>query len=461
MHRTPRRAARAILVLATVVLGLALGAAPAASAEPDERAEPARDTAALREAVDAAAADVHARVVHWRRDIHAHPELSNREERTAALVAAHLEALGLDAVRTGIAHTGVVGVLRGGGPGAADGPVVALRADMDALPVTEKTGLPFASEKRATYRGREVGVMHACGHDAHTAMLMGVAEILVGLRAQLPGTLLFVFQPAEEGAPPGEEGGAELMLAEGAFDDPAPDAVFGLHVTARQPFGVIGVRAGGTMASSDRLTLRVRGSQTHAAYPWDGVDPIAVASRIVLALQALPARQVDTRIPSIVSFGAIHGGVRNNIIPDEVELLGTIRALSPEVQEALHARVRHMAGKIAESAGATVEVEIERGYPITWNDPALTRRVRPVLRRVAGDDRLVEPLPWTGAEDFSYFQQRAPGVYFFLGIVPPDVPLEDAAPNHSPYFTVDEDALRVGVRALAHVAVDTLLRGAP
>ena len=430
MHPTPKLA---------VALALVALAGPAGAEE------------ALREVVDAAARDVAPRVVTWRRDLHRHPELSNREVRTAGVVADHLRSLGLE-VRTEVAHTGVVGVLRGTG----DGPVVALRADMDALPVTEETGLPFASSVRSTYRGREVGVMHACGHDAHTAILMGVAQVLTDVREQLPGSVVFVFQPAEEGPPPGEEGGASLMLEQGAFDDPEPDVVYGLHVTSRQAFGEIGLVSGGAMASSDRMTLVVKGSQTHAAYPWNGVDPIAVAAQIVLALQALPARQVDARIGSIVSFGAIHGGVRNNIIPDEVELLGTIRALSPEVREELHARVRRTATKIAESAGATVDLEIHHGNPITWNDPALARRIEPTLARVAGPGKLVHPLPWTGAEDFSRYQERVPGVFFFLGINPPDVALADAAPNHSPRFLVDEDALEVGVRALAHLTVDTL-----
>jgi len=409
----------------------------------------------LREAVDAHARAATPRVIEWRRDIHEHPELSNRELRTAKLAADHLRSLGLDEVRTEVAHTGVVGVLRGGRPG----PVVALRADMDALPVTEEVDLPFASTVRTTYLGREVGVMHACGHDAHTAILMGVAEALAASRERLPGTVLFLFQPAEEGAPPGEEGGADLMLKEGAFDAPEPDAVFGLHVTPRHPVGEIAVRPGGAMASSDTLEIVVRGSQTHAAYPWLGIDPIAVASRIVLALHAIPARQVDTRIPSVVSIGAIHGGVRHNIIPDEVELLGTIRALDPEMRAALHDRVRHTARTIAESAGAEARVAIDRGYPITWNDPELVETVRPTLERVAGPGGVVPGLPATGAEDFSYFQQRVPGVYFWLGIRPPDVSAEEAAPNHSPRFFVDESGLGLGVRALAQLAVDTLEAG--
>jgi amidohydrolase len=411
---------------------------------------------ALRDAVDRAARAVVPQMIAWRRDLHEHPELGNREVRTAALVAKHLKRLGF-AVRTGVAHTGVVAVLRG----AAERPVVALRADMDALPVTEETGLSFASHVRTTYLGREVGVMHACGHDAHTAILLGVADALASVRDQLPGTVLFVFQPAEEGPPPGERGGASLMLEEGAFADPVPDVVFGLHVTSMQKFGEIGLVSGAAMASSDRLTVRVNGRSTHAAYPWKGVDPIALASQIALALEALPGRQVDARIPSLVSFGMIHGGVRYNIIPDQVELSGTIRAFGSEVREQLHERIRRTARGIAESAGATAEVEIVPGNPITWNDPDLTRRVRPTLERVAGPGRLIEPLPWTGAEDFSRYQERVPGVFFFLGTNPPGVDPADAEPNHSPRFLLDETALEVGVRALAQLTTDTLAGGWP
>jgi len=405
----------------------------------------------LREAVDRAAHAAMPRVIEWRRDLHEHPELSNREKRTSAIVAKQLRKLGLR-VRTGVAHTGVVAVLRG----SAERPVVALRADMDALPVTEETGLPFASRARTTYQGHEVGVMHACGHDAHTAILLGVAEALASARDRLPGTVLFLFQPAEEGPPTGERGGAKLMLEEGAFDDPAPDAVFGLHVSAFQNSGEIGVVPGAAMASSDRLTVRVKGRGAHAGYPWRGIDPIPVAAQIVLALEALPARQVDARVGSVVSFGAIRGGVRYNIIPDEVELQGTIRALGKEVREQLHERVQRTAKGIAESAGATAEVQIDQGNLITWNDPDLVARIRPTLERVAGHERVVEPLPWTGAEDFSRYLERVPGVFFFLGTNPPGVALADAAPNHSPRFLLDEGALETGVRALAQLAVDTL-----
>jgi amidohydrolase len=435
---TGRVLARSQLALSLSALALSLPA-PAAGESGDLSAE-----------IDRRAAAGEARVIEWRRDLHRHPELSNREVRTARVVAAQLKALGLE-VRTGVAHTGVVGMLRG----SRAEPVVALRADMDALPVTERSGLPFASDVRTSYLGREVGVMHACGHDAHTAILLGVAEVLAGLRERLPGSVLFLFQPAEEGAPPGEEGGAKLMVAEGALEA-SPGAIFGLHVVPQLEVGEIGVRSGGAMASSDRLHIRVRGRQTHAAYPWLGVDPITAASRIVLALQALPARRVDTRIPAVVSIGAIHGGVRHNIIPDEVELLGTIRALAPELRGELHEQVRRTAEKTAEAAGASAEVDIRLGYPITWNDPSLLARMRPTLQRVAGADRVRESLPRTGAEDFSFFQEHAPGLYFWLGIRPSGVAAADAAPNHSPEFSLDEAALRLGVRALSSLAVDWL-----
>jgi amidohydrolase len=426
----------------------ALVLAPGGAAEETPKAD-------LASEIDRRAAGVEKQVVSWRRDIHQHPELSNRELRTARLVAGHLEELGFD-VRRGVAHTGVVGVLRGGSPG----PTVALRADMDALPVTEEVDVPFASKVRTNYLGREVGVMHACGHDAHTAILLGVADVLAGVRERLRGTVVFLFQPAEEGAPPGEEGGARLMVAEGALDDPRPDAVFGLHVTPQNRVGEIAYRPGGAMASSDRLMITVKGRQTHAAYPWLGVDPIAVASRIVLALEAIPARRVDTRIPAVVSIGAIHGGVRHNIIPEQVELLGTIRALDPELRHELHEKVRRTAVGIARSADAEAEVEIVLGYPITINDPELVAQMIPTLERIAGRDRVVRALPRTGAEDFAFYQERAPGFYLWLGVRPPDVSEEEAAPNHSPHFFVDEGALPLGVRALAGLAADFLESGA-
>jgi amidohydrolase len=444
MTSDTRRRARAAL---PARVGVCLLAVPAVMAGPAAASD-------LAAAIDRVAAAVEPRVIAWRRDIHQHPELSNREHRTGALVGDHLEALGLE-VRRGVAHTGVVGLLRG----PAGGKVVALRADMDALPVTEATDLPFASVERATYLGREVGVMHACGHDAHTAILMGVAEVLAGVRERLPGSVVFVFQPAEEGPPEGEAGGAELMLAEGVFDDPAPQAVFGLHTTHQHPVGALAFTEGAAMAGSDRLTIRVRGRQTHAAYPWQGVDPIAVAARLVTALHAIPAREVDARIASVVSIGAIHGGVRHNIIPDEVELLGTIRSLSPEQRALLLEKVHRTTAGIAASAGAEASVEISEGNPITYNEPALTRRMLPTLERVAGADRVLTVLPATGAEDFAYYQQRVPGLFFWLGVRDPAVAASQAAPNHSPGFLVDERALLLGVRALSRLAIDFLAPG--
>ena len=401
--------------------------------------------------VDRRAAQVNGKVVAWRRDIHANPELSNRETRTAELVAQHLRSLGIE-VRTGVAHTGVVGVLRGGRPG----PVVALRADMDALPVTEEVDVPFASKVRATYNGQEVGVMHACGHDTHVAMLMGAAEVLAGVRRDLPGTVVFIFQPAEEGPPAGERGGAELMIAEGALENPKPAAIFGLHVLP-YPAGEIRYRPGGAMASSDGFRIVVRGRQTHGAQPWAGVDPIVVAAQVVMGLQTITSRQVDiTAAPAIVTVGVINGGVRNNIIPDSVVMLGTIRTFDAIVRRDIHERVRRTAESIAQSAGATARVVIDTGPPVTYNDPALTERMLPTLRQVAGAANVRLSLPLTPAEDFSRYQERIPGLFFFLGITPPGADPRTVAANHSPRFFVDEAALPVGVRALAHIAVDYL-----
>ena len=322
-------------------------------------------------------------------------------------------------------------------------------------PSPKKTRLPFASRVRTEYQGRDVGVMHACGHDAHTAILLGVAEVLAGMREELPGSVLFIFQPAEEGAPPGEEGGADLMIAEGVFANPTPGAVFGLHVVPQHEAGEIAYRSRGAMASSDRLEITIRGRQTHAAYPWLGVDPITVAAQTILALQALPARRVDARVPAVVSIGRVAGGVRSNIIPESVELEGTIRSLEPSVRQELHRLVRITAEGIAETNGARAEVTIHDGYPVTWNDPELVRETLPTLEGVA-PGRVIEALPRTGAEDFAYFSQEVPGFYFWLGIRSPGTRPEDAAPNHSPLFRVDEDALELGVRALANVAVDWL-----
>ena len=403
----------------------------------------------LTREIDQRAALIEDQVIAWRRDIHQHPELGNREFRTAQLVADHLIGLGME-VQTEVAHTGVVAVLRGGKPG----PVVALRADMDALPVTEAVDLPFASKVTTVYAGREVGVMHACGHDNHTAILMGVAQVLAEVRDELPGTVKFIFQPAEEGAPAGEEGGADLMIREGVLEDPVPEVIFGLHAFPGE-VGTIGYRPGGALASSDGLRIVVRGKQTHGAMPWGGVDPIVVASQIVLGLQTIASRQLDiTRAASIVTIGSIHGGVRGNIIPDEVEMVGTIRSLDPEMREEIHRRVKHTAERIAESGGATAEVQIGWGYPVTVNDPALTEQMIPTLKRVGGDDKVFLNRPITGAEDFSYFAQQIPGLYLSLGVTPRGADMDTVAVNHSPKFYADEEALLVGVRVLANLVVD-------
>jgi len=404
----------------------------------------------LHDRIDRAASEVMSKVIGWRRDLHRHPELGNREVRTAGIVAEHLRQLGLE-VRTGIARTGVVGVLRGGKPGK----VVALRADMDALPVTEETGLPFASTERAEYDGREVGVMHACGHDAHTSMLMGAAEVLAGLRDELPGTVVFIFQPAEEGAPSGEDGGAAVMIAEGVLDDPKVDAIFGLHVF---PFeaGAIQVRPGGFMAGGDTLDIRVKGRQTHGALPWQGVDPIVVASQVVLGLQTIISRQSDlTSAPAVITLGIFQAGNRSNIIPDEARLVGTIRTFDQEMRREIHERVKRTASGIAEAAGTTAEVTITPGNPITYNDPTLTAQIAPSLARVT-TSFLPSPPVTTTSEDFSEYQQRVHGVFCFLGVAPKGLEPAKVEPNHSPRFMVEEGALATGVRALASVAADYL-----
>jgi len=402
--------------------------------------------------IDTHCAALEDQLIAWRRDFHAHPELSNREFRTSSVVAQYLRSLGLE-VQEHVAHTGVVGLLKG----ALPGPVVALRADMDALPVAEEVDLPFASQVTTEYEGKTVSVMHACGHDAHTAILMTVATVLTAQRSQIAGSIKFIFQPAEEQAPRGEEGGAELMIKEGVLENPAPDAIFGLHVIAGIPTGKIGYRSGPTMASSDTMRITVEGCQCHGAMPWMGIDPIVVASQVVMGLQTIESRQVDvTHEPSIISVGSIHGGVRDNIIPDRVELLGTIRTFDERMRSDIASRVERTATHIAQSSGATAKVEVERGYDVTINHPALTAQMVPTLERVAGTDQVFISPKLTGAEDFSRYQQKIPGFFFFLGITPADVPREQVASNHSPRFYIDESGLLLGARALAHLAIDYL-----
>jgi amidohydrolase len=399
-----------------------------------------------------AVAAVEPKVIAWRRDIHQHPELSNRELHTSKLVAAHLKSLGIE-VTTGVAHTGVVGVLRGARPG----PVIALRADMDALPVTEPAGLPFASKERVKLPYGEVGVMHACGHDAHTAMLMGAAEVLAGMRAELPGTVKFIFQPAEEGPPEGERGGSALMIEEDVLKNaPVPSAIFGIHVWPGEP-GTISYRARGQMAAADALTIVVKGVQTHGAQPWHGVDPIITSAQMMTALQMIPSRQLNvTTAPAVITIGAIHGGVRGNILPDKVEMKGTIRTFDTAMRDDLLERVKRIARTIAESAGATAEVTIDPYAPVTYNDPQLITRLQSALARAAGPDKIREMQLVMGSEDFSHYTRVIPGLFVFLGINKPGVPPGAAAENHSPDFFVNEDALATGVRALTLVALDYL-----
>ncbi len=419
----------------------------------------AQDPAAIYSSVDASAKTLQTKVRDWRRDIHEHPELGNRETRTAAKVAVHLKALGLENIRTGVAHTGVTAVLRGGKPG----PRLALRADMDALPVTETADVPFASKVVTEFRGEKTGVMHACGHDSHTAILMGVAEALAARRVELPGEVLFVFQPAEEGPPEGEEGGASMMLKEGVFRDFKPDAVFGLHVWSMLQAGKVGYRSGPAMAASDRFELTVIGRQTHGSLPWGGVDPIAAAAEIVSSAQHIVSRRTDiSRLPAVVTFGAIKGGIRYNIIPDRVELTGTIRTFDENVRKAIFADLANVATHVAAAHGATIEARIpaDAGNPVTANDPALVARMLPSLKRAAGEANVVEMPVVMAAEDFALYAKEVPGLFFFVGATPVGQDPARAPSNHSPAFFLDETALDVGLRTLLTASLD-FLHGSP
>jgi amidohydrolase len=398
-------------------------------------------------------ASISPEVVEWRHHLHANPELGNREFKTAAFIAEHLERLGFDSVETGVAHTGVVGILRGGKPGK----VVALRSDMDGLPVAEKTGLPYASTVTTEWRGVETGVMHACGHDAHMAILLGVAEVLAGMREQIPGTVKFIFQPAEEGAPPDEEGGADLMVKEGVLGgEDAPGAIFGLHVFPA-PAGVIMYKPEGMLAASDGLYIKVKGVQTHGSMPWGGIDPIAVSGQIIVALQNVVSRQIDiSNAPAVVTIGSINGGNRGNIIPETVEMTGTIRTFDAAMRDDVHARIERTVMKTAEAWGAEAEVTIDHGYPVTYNDPELTAAMTDVLNRVSLGGKAVLTKPIMGAEDFSYFANEIPGLFIGLGVAKDGAGMADSPSNHSPYFTVNDKALPVGVEALSNLALSWL-----
>ena len=393
-------------------------------------------------------------MIDWRRDFHQHPELSNREERTARIVAEELRRMGLEP-KTGIAHHGVTAIIQGGKPG----PRIALRADMDALPVAERSGLPFASKATAQYRGETVGVMHACGHDAHTGILLGVAKALVAMRDTLPGEVMLVFQPAEEGPPPGEDGGAQMMLAEGIFDDFKPEAVFGLHVFSTVQAGQIGVRGGPLMAASDRFSIKVIGRQTHGSRPWGGIDPIVAAADLIGSAQTIVSRRTDVaRLPAVVTFGAIKGGIRYNIIPDDVEMVGTIRTFDAGMREKIFADLHNVSEHVAAAHGARAEVKLPEGEgnPATINDPALTAKMLPSLQAVVGAQNVYEPPLQMGSEDFSLFGQKAPAMFFFVGSTAKGIDPATAPSNHSPEFTLDESALDVGLRALLQVSLDYL-----
>ena len=419
---------------------------------------PMAAAAQSRPEVDAAAARLKSQVLAWRRDFHQNPELSNREVRTAAKVAEQLRRLGLKP-QTGIAHHGVVAIVEGGKPG----PKIALRADMDALPVTEQVDLPFASRVVTEFNGQKTGVMHACGHDAHTAILLGVAEALVAMRQQLPGQVMLIFQPAEEGAPAGEKGGASLMLEEGLFKSFKPEAVFGVHVFSTLPAGTIGYRKGPFMAASDFFGVTVTGRQTHGSRPWGGIDPIVASADLIGTLQSTISRRTDiSALPAVVTIGAIHGGIRNNIIPDEVKMLGTLRTFDDGQRRRIVGDMRNVIESVAHAHGAKGALEIteQPGNPVTYNDPQLTARILPSLQAVAGAGKVVETPLIMGAEDFSHFARQVPGVFFFVGATAPGIDPLAAPSNHSPLFKLDESALDLGLRALLQTSLDYLEGGA-
>lgn len=409
-----------------------------------------KTTTDLTGKINIAADKIESKCIDWRRDIHQHPELGNHEYRTAKLIADHLRSLGIE-VKEKVGKTGVVGILKGAKPG----PCVALRADMDALPVVERVNLPFASKVKATYNGQEVGVMHACGHDTHVAILMSVAEILAGMKTELKGTVKFVFQPAEEGPPEGEEGGAPLMIKEGALEDPKVDVMFGLHIGAETEVGRINYRSGGTMAASDWFTIKVKGKQTHGSQPWGGIDPVAVSAQIINGLQTIVSRQVDlTKNPAVISVSIVDGGLRPNIIPEEVTLSGTIRTLDTAMQRLIHDKIRLTASKIAEASGASAETTIDTKTLVTYNDPALTKQMLPSLVKAAGEKNVIEVPPITGAEDFSYFAEKVPSLFFFIGGKQIGIEASKVFPHHTPDFWIDESGMKTGIIAFCHLVFD-------
>ena len=406
----------------------------------------------LRNQVNVAADKIEPKVIAWRRDFHEHPELGNSEIRTSSIIAKHLQALGFE-VKTGVAHTGVVAILKGGRPG----PVVALRADMDALPVIERTSVPFASKVKVQYNGREAGVMHACGHDTHVSILMGVAEVLAGIKSELKGTVKFIFQPAEEGVPHGEDGGAEMMVKEGVMENPKVDVIFGLHINSQTEVGKIAYKPGGIFASVNDMKIIIKGRSAHGAYPWSAIDPIVTSAQIINNLQTIVSRNLNiTENAGVVTIGAINGGNRGNIIPEQVEMLGTIRALNTADEKMLIERVKQIITKTAESNNATAEIMIpyESHFPVTFNDAALTEKMLPSLRQTAGNENVLLTPARTGAEDFSFYQQKIPGIYFVLGGMPKGGNPLTAPSHHTPDFFIDESGLKLGVKALANLTID-------
>ena len=400
--------------------------------------------------INTAADKIESKCIAWRRDIHEHPELGNNEHRTAKLIADHLRSLGIE-VKEGVGKTGVVGILKGAGPG----PCIALRADMDGLPVVERVDLPFASKVKSTYNGKEVGVMHACGHDTHVAILMSVAEVLAGMKSELKGTVKFIFQPAEEGPPDGEEGGAPLMIKEGALDNPKVDVMFGLHISSQTDVGKITYRSEGIMAASDWFTIKIRGKQTHGSQPWGGIDPVAVSAQIINGLQTIVSRQVDlTKNPAVVSVSTINAGVRSNIIPEEAIMTGTIRTLDTSTQRIIHEKIKLTASKIAEASGATAETTIDTKTLVTYNDPKLTKQMIPSFVRAAGEENVIEINAVTGAEDFSYFAEKVPSIFFFIGGKQIGVDPKKVFPHHTPDFWIDESGMKTGIKAFCNLVFD-------
>jgi len=400
--------------------------------------------------INAATDKIVPKLVEWRRHLHQYPELSNREFKTSKYIEEHLRKLGLE-VKTGIAKTGVVAILKG----ALPGPTLALRADMDALPVTERNSLPFMSKEKAEYNGAQVGVMHACGHDTHVSMLMGAAEVLSGMRDKIKGTVVFIFQPAEEGAPAGEEGGAALMVKEGVMDNPKIDAIFGIHINSQTEIGTIKYKEGAAMAAADWFTIKVKGKQTHGSQPWNGIDPIAVSAQIINGLQMIVSRQSElTKAPVVITVGKINAGVRENIIPEELTMAGTIRTLDSAMQKDVHEKIKRTVEFIAAANGTTAEVSIETKTLVTFNTPNLVKKMLPSLEKSVGKSNVIENEWTTGAEDFSYFGEKAPSFFFFVGGMPKGKNPKDAAPHHTPDFFIDDSRLDVGVKAFCNIVFD-------